>query len=58
MLCCAAPAVLQMLAISTGKLVRFLVEDGAHVNADQPYAEIEVRLNPKPNPCTLTFCEP
>jgi len=32
----------RLLAISTGKLVRFLVEDGAHVEADQPYAEIEV----------------
>jgi hypothetical protein len=31
-----------MLAISTGKLVRYLQEDGAHVAADQPYAEIEV----------------
>lgn len=33
-----------MLAISTGKLVRYLVEDGGHINADQPYAEIEASL--------------
>ena len=32
----------RMVAPSTGKLVRFLVEDGAHVAADKPYAEIEV----------------
>lgn len=31
-----------MLSISTGKLVRYLVEDGGHVAADAPYAEIEV----------------
>ncbi len=33
----------RMLAISTGKLVRYLVEDGAHVAANQAYAEVEVR---------------
>ncbi|PSC75189.1 acetyl-carboxylase 1-like [Micractinium conductrix] len=32
----------RMLSISTGKLVRYLVEDGGHVAADAPYAEIEV----------------
>ena len=32
----------RMTALSTGKLVRFLVDDGGHVAADKPYAEIEV----------------
>ena len=32
----------RVLAISTGKLLRYLVDDGAHVHADQPYAELEV----------------
>lgn len=31
-----------MLAISTGKLVRYLVPDGGHIAADAPYAEVEV----------------
>jgi glycine cleavage system H lipoate-binding protein len=31
-----------MLAVSTGKLVRYLVEDGGHIQADAPYAEMEV----------------
>ncbi len=31
-----------MLSISTGKLVRYLVEDGGHIAADAPYAEVEV----------------
>lgn len=31
-----------MTALSTGKLVRYLVEDGTHVLADAPYAEMEV----------------
>jgi len=31
-----------MLAISTGKLVRYLVEDSGHIAADAPYAEVEV----------------
>lgn len=31
-----------MLAMSTGKLVRYLVEDGSKVKADEPYAEVEV----------------
>ena len=45
----------QMLAISTGKLVRFLVEDNSHINADQPYAEIEVRqLCVQPGSCSLS----
>lgn len=32
----------QILAASPGKLVRFLVEDGARVHSDQPFAEVEV----------------
>ncbi|PRW58200.1 acetyl- carboxylase 1-like isoform A [Chlorella sorokiniana] len=32
----------KMLAISTGKLVRYLVDDGGHIAADAPYAEVEV----------------
>jgi hypothetical protein len=36
----------QLCAMSPGKLMRFLVEDGSHVAADQPYAEIEVQLEP------------
>ena len=32
----------QLVAASPGKLVRYLVADGAHVNKDQPYLEIEV----------------
>lgn len=32
----------KLTALSTGKLVRYLVEDGGHVAADKPYAEIEV----------------
>ncbi|KAL4525084.1 hypothetical protein Ndes2526A_g07171 [Nannochloris sp. 'desiccata'] len=32
----------KMNSLSTGKLVRYLVEDGGHVEADEPYAEIEV----------------
>ncbi|EFN59405.1 hypothetical protein CHLNCDRAFT_56737 [Chlorella variabilis] len=32
----------KMLSISTGKLVRYLVEDGGHIAADAPYAEVEV----------------
>lgn len=31
-----------LLAPSTGKLVKFLVADGCHVDAGQPYCEIEV----------------
>lgn len=33
----------KLLAISPGKLMRYLVPDESHVVADQPYAEIEVR---------------
>ncbi len=33
----------KLLAISPGKLMRYLVPDEGHVQADQPYAEIEVR---------------
>ena len=32
----------RLLASSPGKLVRFLVVDGAHLANDQPYAEVEV----------------
>ena len=32
----------KLLAISPGKLMRYLVPDESHVVADQPYAEIEV----------------
>jgi acetyl-CoA carboxylase/biotin carboxylase 1 len=32
----------RMVALSTGKLVRYLVDDGGHVGADAPYAEVEV----------------
>ncbi|KAL6777494.1 BCC3 [Auxenochlorella protothecoides x Auxenochlorella symbiontica] len=32
----------QLMAVSTGKLVRHLVEDGQHVASDAPYAEVEV----------------
>ena len=31
-----------LTAISPGKLMKFLVPEGAHVEPDQPYAEIEV----------------
>ena len=30
------------MAPSTGKLIKFLVEDGGHVNAKEPYCEMEV----------------
>lgn len=33
----------KLLAISPGKLMRYLVPDESHVQLDQPYAEIEVR---------------
>lgn len=32
----------RLVAMSPGKLIRYLVEDGAHVDMDQPYAEVEV----------------
>ena len=32
----------RLMAVSPGKLVRYLVADSAHVNKDQPYVEIEV----------------
>ena len=32
----------QLMSASPGKLVRYLVADGAHVQADEAYAEIEV----------------
>ena len=34
----------RLVAVSPGKLVRYLVADGAHVKKDQPYVEIEVCL--------------
>ena len=33
----------RLLAISPGKLMRYLVPDESHVQPDQPYAEIEAR---------------
>lgn len=36
----------KLLAISPGKLMRYLVPDEGHVQADQPYAEIEVPSSP------------
>ena len=32
----------RLAAMSPGKLMRFLVPEGAHVEPDQPYAEVEV----------------
>lgn len=32
----------RLVAASPGKLVRYLIADGTHVNKDQPYLEIEV----------------
>jgi hypothetical protein len=34
----------KLLAISPGKLMRYLVPDESHVEPDEPYAEIEVGL--------------
>lgn len=34
----------RLCAMSPGKLMRYLVEDGTHVVGEQPYAEVEVRL--------------
>ena len=31
-----------LLAPSTGKLIKFLVADGSHIEAGEPYAEMEV----------------
>lgn len=33
----------RLLASSPGKLTRYLLPDGSHVQNDQPYAEVEVR---------------
>ena len=33
----------RLVAVSPGKLIRYLVADGAHANKDQPYVEIEVK---------------
>lgn len=38
----------RLVAMSPGKLIRYLVEDGAHVDMDQPYAEVEVRHQQQP----------
>jgi hypothetical protein len=32
----------RLTALSPGKLMRFLLEDGSHVSEGQPYAEVEV----------------
>ncbi|OXT09776.1 hypothetical protein B9K06_27190, partial [Bacillus sp. OG2] len=32
----------QLRTPSPGKLVKYLVDDGEHINAGQPYAEVEV----------------
>lgn len=32
----------RLVAVSPGKLVRYLIPDGSHVHKDQPYVEIEV----------------
>jgi len=32
----------QLKCLTTGKLIRYLVEDGSHIQANAPYAEIEV----------------
>lgn len=32
----------KLTSLSTGKIIRYLVEDGAHINANEAYAEIEV----------------
>ena len=33
----------KLITASPGKLMRKFIEDGGHINKDQPYAEIEVR---------------
>ena len=33
----------RLVAVSPGKLMRYLVPEGAHVCKDQPYLEVEVR---------------
>ena len=38
----------RLLASSPGKLVRYLVADGAHLANDQPYVEVEVRVTQHP----------
>lgn len=45
----------QLLAISPGKLMRYLVPDEGHVVADQPYAEIEVGP-PGGEACGISLC--
>ena len=42
----------KLLAVSPGKLMRYLVADGDHVSENQPIAEIEVRFWP----CDLLAC--
>lgn len=36
----------QLLSVSPGKLMRFVVEDGSHIVKNQVYAEIEVSRGP------------
>lgn len=36
----------QLITASPGKLTRKFVEEGCHIEKDQPYAEIEVRRPP------------
>lgn len=33
----------RLITVSPGKLIRKFFDDGAHIDKDQPYAEIEVR---------------
>ena len=33
----------RLVAVSPGKLMRYLVQEGGHISKDQPYVEIEVR---------------
>ena len=39
----------KLLAISPGKLMRYLVPDEGYVQAEQPYAEIEVLIPSSPS---------
>ena len=42
----------RLVAVSPGKLMRYLVEEGGHISKDQPYVEIEVP------PPLLASCSP
>ena len=47
----------RLTASSPGKLTRYLLPDGSHVQNDQPYAEVEVRHHLHHSFCTLcTLC--